>query len=148
MGIALRVVGDKDTAEEIVHDTFMKIWNSVEGYESDKGRLFTWMARICKNCSLDYVKSKNFKKSQKTDDITNVVTDREKGLREQMNTDTIGVNEWMNVLEPEQKAVFNALYYQGMSQSQAAEELEIPLGTVKTRLRLGLIEIRKKLGVS
>jgi RNA polymerase sigma-70 factor (ECF subfamily) len=148
MGIALRIVEDKDSAEEIVHDTFMKIWNSIEGYESDKGRLFTWMARICKNCSLDHVKSKNFKKNLKTDGLSNVVVDRETGLREHVNTDTIGVKEWMNVLPPEQKAVFQALYFEGMSQSQAAEELEIPLGTVKTRLRMGLIEIRKKLGVS
>jgi len=147
MGIAMRVVADKDSAEEIVHDTFLKIWNAMNGYDSEKGRLFTWMARICKNCCLDHVKSKNIKKALKTDDISNVVVDRERGLSEQMNTDTIGVKEWMNVLDTDQRAVFQALYFQGMSQSQAAEDLEIPLGTVKTRLRLGLIEIRKKLGV-
>jgi RNA polymerase sigma-70 factor (ECF subfamily) len=141
-------VKDKDSAEEVVHDTFMKIWEGIDSYDAGKGRLFTWMARICRNSSLDHVKSKAFRKSTKTDSIGDVVVEREKGLSERISTDTIGVKEWMNVLDEDQKSVIHALYFEGMSQSQAAEELDIPLGTVKTRLRLGLMRIRKKLGVT
>lgn len=148
MGVALRVVQDRENAEEVVHDSFLKIWNSIDGYEVDKGRLFTWMARICKNASLDKVKSKNYKKNQKTDSILNVVSENRDDLKGEMNVDTIGVVEWMKALTADQKLVFDSLYFQGMSHSEAAEELEIPLGTVKTRLRLGLIEIRKNLGLS
>lgn len=148
MGVALRVVRDREVAEEVVHDSFLKIWKGLENYDADKGRLFTWMARICKNASLDKVKSKNYKNSQKTDSILNVVTDNRDDLKGEMNTDTIGIAEWMQVLTQEQKSVFDSIYFQGMSHSEAAEELEIPLGTVKTRLRLGLIEIRKKLGLA
>ena len=147
MGIALRVLGDRADAEEAVHDSFLKIWKSIEQYDIGKGRLFTWMARICKNNCLDRAKSARSKRSSKTDSIQDVVSATEKVHSTTLNTDIIGVKEWMNELDEDQRSVIQTLYFQGMSQSQAAEVLEIPLGTVKTRLRAGLKVIRKNLGI-
>lgn len=148
MGTALRIMGDRSEAEEVVHDSFLKIWNGIDGYDSDKGRLFTWMARICKNTSLDRLKSARIKREYKTDSIQNVVSATESQHRTSMNVDTIGVKEWIDDLDEGQRQVIQTLYFQGMSHSQAAEVLDIPLGTVKTRLRAGLKVIRKKLGIN
>ncbi len=142
-GVISRIVNDNSTAEDILQETFVKIWNSFSAYSPDKGRLFTWMVNIARNLSIDKLRSKDFKNQSKNQEIENNVT----FIDEQRNTvykpELLGVKEMVQTLKPEQQAILDLIYFKGYTHVEAAEELGIPLGTIKTRLRTAIIELRK-----
>ncbi len=144
-GTALYIVKSESLAEEVVQDSFMKIWERINKYDHQKGRLFTWMINIVRNSAIDKLRSREFSEQMKTIDITNFV-DR-KGLDQSSTYDTIGLREIMDVLDKNQRIIIELVYFSQYTQSEIAEELNIPLGTVKTRLRNALKVLRKHLRV-
>ncbi len=144
-GMILRIVTDEDIAQEVLQDAFMKFWDKIELYDSSKGRLFTWMANISRNLSIDKLRSKEIVKAGKTDDIDNYVSDISGRGTSQQNVDGIGVKELIESLREEEKFVMVMVYFKGYTQSEVSKEFDIPLGTIKTRLRMGLQHMRKLL---
>ncbi len=144
-GMILRIVTDEDIAQEVLQDAFMKFWDKIELYDSSKGRLFTWMANISRNLSIDKLRSKEIVKAGKTDDIDNYVSDISGRATSQQNVDGIGVKELIESLREEEKFVMVMVYFKGYTQSEVSKEFDIPLGTIKTRLRMGLQHMRKLL---
>ncbi|MEQ9414793.1 MAG: sigma-70 family RNA polymerase sigma factor, partial [Cyclobacteriaceae bacterium] len=127
---------------------FLKIWNKIEQYDPNKGRLFTWMLNLARNQAIDKSRSREISKSKKTITIDPLVsTIEEKGSSKQY-VDAIGLIEVLNKLSDEQKFVVTHLYLKGYTQSELAEEFDIPLGTVKTRLRMAMIELRVQLNIT
>lgn len=126
----------------------MKIWGRFDNYDASKGKLFTWMLNIARNQAIDKTRSKEISKEQKTGGLEKLVSriDRE-GYTEQ-SVDDIGVRDVLKALPEEQKFVVEYLYFRGFSQSELAEEFNIPLGTVKTRLRLAMQQVRKTLKIA
>lgn len=143
MGVISRIVLDEAIAEDVLQETFIKIWNSFQSYSAEKGRLFTWMVNIARNMSIDKVRSKDFKNQSKNQELENNVT----LIDEQVNTvykpELMGVKDLVEKLKPEQKVILDLVYFKGYTHVEAAEELKVPLGTVKTRLRTAIIELRK-----
>ncbi|MEQ9402463.1 MAG: sigma-70 family RNA polymerase sigma factor [Cyclobacteriaceae bacterium] len=144
-GAILRIVGEESIAEEVLQDAFMKFWNKIDQYDSSKGRFFTWMINISRNLSIDRLRSKELKKAGKTDDIRDYVTGITDSNSSDQQTDAIGVKELMKDLRDEEKFILEMVYFKGYSQSEIAKEFNIPLGTVKTRLRMALKNMRKVL---
>lgn len=142
-GVIIRIVNDDALAEDILQDTFVKIWNSFSSYSTEKGRLFTWMVNIARNLSIDKIRSKDFKNQNKNQELENNVT----FIDEQRNTvykpELLGVKELLEGLKPEQKSILDLVYFKGYTHVEAADELGVPLGTVKTRLRMAIIQLRK-----
>jgi len=142
-GVISRIVIDTATAEDVLQDTFVKIWNSFSSYSADKGRLFTWMVNIARNLSIDKIRSKDFKNQNKNQELENNVT----FIDEQRNTvykpELLGIKDLVQTLKPEQKSILELVYFKGYTHVEAADELGIPLGTIKTRLRMGIQELRK-----
>jgi len=142
-GVIVRIIVDTATAEDILQETFVKIWHSFASYNTDKGRLFTWMVNIARNLAIDKIRSKDFKNQNKNQELENNVT----FVDEQRNTvykpELLGIKDLVQTLKPEQKSILDLVYFKGYTHVEAAEELAIPLGTVKTRLRMALIELRK-----
>lgn len=142
-GVIVRIVNDNDLAEDILQDTFVKIWNSFSSYTAEKGRLFTWMVNIARNLAIDKIRSKDFKNQGKNQELENNVT----FIDEQRNTvykpELLGVKELVEQLKPEQKAILDLVYFKGYTHVEAADELGVPLGTIKTRLRMAIIQLRK-----
>jgi RNA polymerase sigma factor (sigma-70 family) len=142
-GVISRIVVDTATAEDVLQETFVKIWHSFASYSTEKGRLFTWMVNIARNLSIDKIRSKDFKNQNKNQELENNVT----FVDEQRNTvykpELLGVKDLVQTLKPEQKSILELVYFKGYTHVEAAEELAIPLGTVKTRLRMALLELRK-----
>lgn len=130
-----------------MQDVFVKIWDKIEAYDSSKGKLFTWMLNIARNHAIDKTRSKEINKERKTSGIENVVSRIENEGHIEQRVDAIGVREILEPLPAEQKFVVEKLYLEGYSQSEVAEEFNIPLGTVKTRLRLAMQQLRSTLGV-
>lgn len=138
-----RVVRDEGVAQEVLQDAFLKIWNKIDAYDTTKGKLFTWMLNVTRNLAVDRTRSKEIQKVKKTDDIDLLVNRIDRQEQTELQVDAIGLNEMLNRLPEEQRFVIDHLYLKGFTQSELAEEFNIPLGTVKTRTRLGLNELRK-----
>lgn len=142
-GAILRIVIDEEVAQEVLQDAFMKFWDKIDQYDSSKGRFFTWMINISRNLSIDRLRSKEMKKAGKTGDIEDYVTGIDAQNLSQQSIDGIGMKELMNNLRDEEKFILEMVYFKGYTQSEIAEEYKIPLGTVKTRLRMALKSMRK-----
>jgi len=142
-GVISRIVIDTATAEDVLQDTFVKIWHSFPSYSTEKGRLFTWMVNIARNLAIDKIRSKDFKNQNKNQELENNVT----FIDEQRNTvykpELLGIKELVETLKPEQKLILELVYFKGYTHVEAAEELGIPLGTIKTRLRMAILQLRK-----
>jgi RNA polymerase sigma factor (sigma-70 family) len=146
-GMVLRILKDEAIAEEVLQDIFLKIWERFDHYDGSKGKLFTWMINIARNQAIDKTRSREISQKQKTGGLEKVVHDETRNFVES-GVDAIGVKEALNSLPEEQKFVVEKLYLGGYTQSEMAEEFNIPLGTVKTRLRLAMQQLRLILGIS
>jgi RNA polymerase sigma factor (sigma-70 family) len=146
-GAIIRIVKKEEVAEEVLQDVFLKIWDRFANYDPAKGRLFTWMVNVARNQAIDKTRSKEIVKEQKTSDIENVVGRIERSEYTEQHIDGIGVADILKILPEEQRFVVEHLYLKGYSQSELAEEFNIPLGTVKTRLRLAMQQLRMSLGL-
>lgn len=142
-GSILRIVIDEKVAQEVLQDAFMRFWDKIDQYNSSKGRFFTWMVNISRNLSIDRLRSKEMKKAGKTGDLEDYVTVANNQNTSSQSTDGIGMRELMANLRDEEKFVLEMVYFKGYTQSEIAEEFSIPLGTVKTRLRMALKSMRK-----
>jgi len=143
LGVISRIILQPEVAEDLLQETFIKIWNSAESYDNTKGRLFTWMMNVARNLSIDKLRSKDFKNSNKNQDIENNVDFIDAQKKVTFNADLLGLREMVVALKPEFTTVLDLVYFKGYTHMEAAEELELPLGTVKTRIRMAIMELRK-----
>lgn len=141
-GILIRMVQDEELGKDLLQETFVKIWNSIDSFDESKGRLFTWMVNIARNLAIDKLRSKDYRNNSKNQDI------EQSGANEHwatgdLNPETLGVKEMVDNLKPESKAVLYLVYFKGYTHSEASKKLGIPLGTVKTRVRIAINALRK-----
>ena len=139
--VVFRIVKTPEVAEDILQESFVKIWLNIDSYDAGKGTLFTWMLNISRNLSIDYIRS-----SHHTHQVRSVST--EEGISffadhsSSTQPDYIGIKELVLTLNPDQLQAVNMLYFNGYTHTEAAEELNIPLGTLKTRVRTALKILR------
>ena len=132
-GVIFQIVKVDEIAEDVLQEAFIRIWKSFDSYDEKKGRLFTWMINICRNLAIDKIRSKEFKMKVSTDAFP--VNGHPRFTTSSINTDHIGIREAVDKLSPDQKQIIDLMYFGGLTQSEIAEEYDIPLGTVKTRAR-------------
>ena len=131
--IAYNILGDQNLAEEVTQDVFLKIWYKIDRYNPALSQVNTWMSRIARNRSIDVLR--------KNKHINHQVRWSEAEPRENPDAN-MRVRSALAQLPEEQRAVLALAYFKGMSQREIAEELGEPLGTVKTRVRLGMQKLR------
>jgi len=139
-GIVFRIVGNEEHAKDVMQDAFIKVWNKVEMYDQRKAKLFTWLLQIFRNTAIDH-----FRKIQKNN-IRNVQNEFQNvHIESHLKTrpETVDLMDNLMRVEEKYRKVLLALYMQEMTQVEASEQLKIPLGTVKSRLRIGLSSLRK-----
>ncbi len=139
--IILNIISDKDFANDVLQEVFIKIWRQIETYDNTKGRLFTWMLNVARNASIDAVRSKGFQKNQKNRELTENVYDA--GGSTSLNTDRIGLKKLVHNLKEDYRILIDLSYFQGFTQDEISKMLNIPLGTVKTRMRSALIQLKQ-----
>jgi RNA polymerase sigma factor (sigma-70 family) len=137
-------INDVDTANDVLQDVFLAVYKNIEKYDETKGRLFTWLHTLARNTSINTTRSKNFKSQQKNESLSNFVSSLDVTNNSQQNINLIGLRKQVHLLREDYKNVLELSYYNGYTQEEIAETLQIPLGTVKTRLRNALIELRKQ----
>jgi len=143
-GVVSRIIKDDELSKEVLQDVFVKIWQNAEKYQASKGRLFTWIVNIARNTAIDTLRSARYKKSSKTDELKPSISNNEKWAAESKIEDS-GLRKVVSTLDKKQIQVIDLVYFQGYTHSEIAKEFDIPLGTVKSRLRLAMNELRKKL---
>lgn len=142
-GTIFRMVNDSGISEDILQEVFIKIWNNISGYDQSKGRLFTWMLQIAKNLTIDTLRSKGYKKQAKISSDENSVTYIGDGGIDLKKADAIGLRKQLLNLKPEYRVLIEMAYFNGYTQDEISKETNIPLGTVKTRIRAAIIELKK-----
>ena len=138
---------ETEDAEDVLQEVFVKIWKNIETYNDSKGRLYTWMLNIARNTAIDKLRSKGYNNSQKnlsTDNFVHLLDDSNKLIH---RIDTIGIQEFVKKLKPKCIQIIELLFFQGYTQQEASDELEIPLGTIKTQNRNCINDLRTYLQV-
>jgi RNA polymerase sigma-70 factor (ECF subfamily) len=143
LGVVKKVIADETIAEDVLQEVFIKIWNNRASYDASKGRLYTWMLNIARNSSIDYLRSKQNRFDEKIQRGENSVHEFNRSNNTQQNTDAIGIKSIVSQLKDDHKVLIDLAYFEGYTQEEIAKELDIPLGTVKTRVRSALIALRK-----
>jgi RNA polymerase sigma factor (sigma-70 family) len=141
-GVALKVLNDETSACDVLQEVFMKIWRSIDRYDMEKGRLFTWMLNIARNTAIDMLRSKAHKLEKKIQDISNDVHLYTSHLTVYQSVDHLGLTKVLEKLSKEQRIIIDLAYYKGCTQEEISKVLEIPLGTVKTRMRNAIMQLR------
>jgi RNA polymerase sigma-70 factor, ECF subfamily len=142
------LIKETEDAEDALQEVFVKIWKNIDSYNESKGRLYTWMLNIARNTAIDKLRSKGFNNSKKnlsSDNFVHLLDDSNKLIN---RIDTIGIKEFVQKLKPKCIALIELLFFQGYTQQEASEELEMPLGTVKTQNRNCINDLRTYLKVS
>lgn len=139
-GVALKVVRDEELAQDVLQESFVKIWKKSDSYDSTKAKLFTWLFRITRNTAIDKLRSVNTKSDKEIQmDVSDVYSLGIDSIRPEF----MDVKENLEKIESKYQVVLDALFFQGMTQQEASDELDIPLGTIKSRLKIGLRELKK-----
>lgn len=141
-GIIINVIGTEDIAKDVLQEVFVKIWKNIEHYDASKGRLYTWMLNIARNSAIDVLRSAKYNMDKKTADIDNNVHMDNSSLSTTIKIDHFGVKKIVDSLKDEYRQIINLAYFKGYTQEEVAEELNIPLGTVKTRSRNALLQLK------
>jgi RNA polymerase sigma-70 factor (ECF subfamily) len=142
-GVALKVVRNEEVAQDVVQESFVKIWKKAHTYDSSKAKLFTWLFRITRNTAIDKLRSLGTKSDKEIQiDVSDVYNIGVEGLR----PEHLDIQKHLGEIEPKYSEVLDALFFQGMTQQEASDELDIPLGTIKSRLKIGLRELKKIYG--
>ena len=144
-GVIYNIVRNHDIAEEVMQDVFIKAWNNSSSYDASKGRFFTWMLNISRNAAIDKTRSKAFKNSGKNLNSDFFVDILETSDNLDRQTDAIGIKKFVEILEEKCKKIIEYLYFKGYTQKETSEELQIPIGTIKTRNRNCIMQLRKML---
>lgn len=137
-GVILQVVQDGELASDVLQETFVNIWRRIDTYDASKGRLFTWMLNIARNAAIDKTRSKGFQQSlrQRPLDGESIQPSVKPGV------DDYGLKRVILKLKEEQRQLIDLSYFQGYTHEQISKALDIPLGTVKTRIRSALTQLR------
>jgi len=141
-GVIYNIVRDHNIAEELMQDVFIKAWNNADSYSAEKGRFFTWILNIARNTAIDKTRSKAFKNSKKNLDAEYFVDILQHGDSLDEQTDAIGIKKFVSQLAKKCIEVIELLYFKGYTQKEASETLDMPIGTIKTRNRNCIKELR------
>jgi RNA polymerase sigma-70 factor (ECF subfamily) len=148
--VSLRVVGDTYVAEDVTQDVFMRVWRRPEQFDPRRGKLVTWLLSVARNRSIDHRRSQSRRlrheslpSVEEEEDVLPSADERDDpALATVLADDRAAVRRALEVLPQEQKLAITLAYFGGLTQQEIANKLGQPLGTVKTRIRLGMQKMR------
>lgn len=139
------ITDNAELASDVLQEVFINIYRKIDTYDQTKGRLFTWMLNIARNASIDMLRSKSYQNSQKNQELPDHVYKGTANQSTQLNVDNIGLKKVLEKLRPEHRILMELAYFKGFTHEEIAEMMSIPLGTVKTRIRNALLQLREYL---
>lgn len=148
-GMVISIVKKREEAEDVLQEIFVKIWNKADSFNENRGNVYSWIVTLTRNKAIDRIRSKGYKTQQNQSvNIHEPFFSLEGDRYDPMETTIFSnraelVKKALEEIPKEQSEVIKIAYYRGMTQSEIAEYLKIPLGTVKTRTRQGLIKLKR-----
>jgi RNA polymerase sigma factor (sigma-70 family) len=142
-GIACSIVQDKAAAEDLLQDIFVKIWKHIDSYDPEKGRLFTWLLNITRNTCKDYLRSKQYRNQQQTfiSEEAHIQVNASPG-QVTYQDESWALQHIIESIHPKYREIIHWVYICGYTQEKVAAMLDIPIGTVKTRSRMAIKQLR------
>jgi RNA polymerase sigma-70 factor (ECF subfamily) len=147
--LIFRIVRNGAAAEDLVQETFLRVWNRVQGFDQEKGALGPWILAVARNRAIDYLRSVDGRMAQNVYELERMEQPAQFANFENeiMNLDRVRIlKEAFEKLTPNQRIVLELAYYEGLSQTEMAARMKQPLGTVKTWVRTALKTLREQLG--
>ena len=141
-GVICQIVPDKEIASDVLQDVFINIWRKIGSYDKTKGRLFTWMLNIARNAAIDKIRSRPYQDSLKNQPLTENVNSTVANYAVDPEINDVGLKRIVNKLKEEYRQLVELSYFQGFTHEEIAKILNLPLGTVKTRIRSALMQLR------
>ncbi|MGI8598794.1 MAG: RNA polymerase sigma factor [Chitinophagaceae bacterium] len=135
------IIKDIEISNDVLQEVFINIWKKIDSYDSSKGRLFTWMFNIARNAAIDKVRSKSYKHTLKSQPLKDEDGEAVPQI-DRPGIDDCGLRKVLSNLKKEHQILINLSFFQGFTYEQISEATKIPIGTVKTRIRSSLIELR------
>jgi RNA polymerase sigma-70 factor, ECF subfamily len=142
--LAYRVMGERQAAEDLVQDTFLKLWRSATSYRPERGSVRTWLLSIVRNRGIDQIRSQaSRRRTQETFEASAPRSQPSEAFAETLrNSQRNQVREALDTLPPEQLKILELAYFSGYTHVLISELVDVPLGTMKGRMRLGLKKMR------
>ncbi|HMG68345.1 MAG TPA: sigma-70 family RNA polymerase sigma factor [Chitinophagaceae bacterium] len=141
-GIINQIIADKDIAADVLQDVFINIWKKISSYDDRKGRLFTWMLNIARNAAIDKIRSRPYQDNLKNQPLTENVNSVTANIVVNTQMNDVGLKRQVNKLKEDYRVLIDLSYFQGFTHEEISKILNLPLGTVKTRIRSALIQLR------
>lgn len=144
--LALRILRDKEDAEEVVQEIFLQIWNKAYSYDAQRGALSTWILNIARSRSIDKLRTVGYRnknieideeKLNSNVDLSHTIEDKDQNKNV--------IRQALEALPDKQRIAIELVYFEGLTHVEAAEKLEEPVGTIKTRIRLGVLKLKDKI---
>src|SRR5438552_6225359 len=151
-GLALRILGDPALAEEVVQEVFLKLWSQPSRYSAERGQFVSWLLSLVHHRSIDELRRRSHTEIALDNPALGSLLDTEPDAEPDPGDQVVlaeqkrAVRQALAGIPPNQRLVLELAYFGGLSQSEIAAKLGQPLGTVKTRMRAGLQNLRKLLG--
>jgi RNA polymerase sigma-70 factor (ECF subfamily) len=147
----VRKLGNEALAKELVQETMSNVWQKAHLYNPEKGAATTWIYTIMRNSAFDMLRKANFRSEQQlSDDIWPLDAVAESGHEEESNfadhLQSQQISKQIDMLPEAQRVVIRGVYYHGLSQEQLAQQLGVPVGTIKSRIRLALGKLKQHMG--
>ena len=140
--IITQIISNSETANDVLQEVFVTVWKNIDKYDPAKGRLFTWLLKLTRNAAINQTRVKNYKVNHQNVSLDNSVNIGEES--HSPNVNLIGLRAQVHQLREEYKNVVELSYFKGLTQEEISKALNVPIGTVKTRLRNAIIELRKQ----
>lgn len=140
-GMISKIIQNNEIAETVLQDTFLKIWDKIESFSAEKGRFITWMINIARNTAIDMTRSKYYKQTSKLISLENVPVNTEitdMGVK----VEHLDIRDIVSSLDKKYCEIIQLIYFKGYTHMEVSEELGIPLGTVKGRVRKAFKDLR------
>jgi RNA polymerase sigma-70 factor (ECF subfamily) len=151
MGLAYKITGDRALAEEVVQETFWRLWSKADSFQGNRGPFAGWLFRIARNLSIDAIRRRNSQgiPTSEAEQIVEQVADPAADVAEAawLGAQSRQIRAAVAGLPPEQRAVIEMAYFRGMTRQEIARSTGEPLGTIHTRARLALQKLREALSL-
>jgi RNA polymerase sigma-70 factor (ECF subfamily) len=147
LGLALRVLGNMAEAEEVVQEAFLAAWRAGHTYDPARGSTRTWVLTLVRNRAIDVVRARQRRPVQPFDEAFDPPDTTDVPSQAALNVDAARVAEALDRLPSEQREAIELAFSSGLTHTEIAARLGLPVGTVKGRIRLGLDRLRQALGV-
>lgn len=134
LGVIDNILKDEDLSKDVLQEVFIKVWDNIESYTPKRGRFFTWLLNISRNAAIDKTRSKDYKiqkRNQSLDIFVNISVPEDREVSDEEKT----LFDKVKKMSEKCRKIIDLLFYKGYTQRETSEELDIPLGTVKTRSR-------------